>query len=252
MPKLFRALCVAAAAAFSTEVTVTRVDEANLEAGALCSPCVQMAGQGLNQLLNYILNVGVVGGCAKLCGNLKNKTEAAVCNVACDVVGIKAFINAIEKADLDPIYFCEVIKSCPAGSDDAAATVTGGTVTPTHGPKGTTFNHVFTAQVTKAMGVGEMAIGITGPGGFQQSAGQLIPKGLAEGTYNFNVNLKLDDDESQDPPVILEPGKYTTQFELCQGECGSKHPHSKDFGGQSVDVTLDGNGKVVISDNIVL
>ena len=38
---------------------------------ALCSPCVQLGGQGLNILLNEILNAGVIGGCGKLCSGLK-------------------------------------------------------------------------------------------------------------------------------------------------------------------------------------
>ena len=47
------------------------------------------------------VDVGVVGGCADLCGILENKTHSqaagVACNLLCDVVGIKEFINIIEK-----------------------------------------------------------------------------------------------------------------------------------------------------------
>ena len=45
----------------------------------------------------------MVGGCADLCGILANKThsEAAdvACNILCDLVGIKAFIDILNKYD---------------------------------------------------------------------------------------------------------------------------------------------------------
>ena len=43
----------------------------------------------------------MVGGCADVCGALVNKTHSqaagVACNLLCDFVGIKAFIDAIEK-----------------------------------------------------------------------------------------------------------------------------------------------------------
>ena len=49
-------------------------------------------------------DAGVVGGCADLCGILANKTNSQAagiaCNLLCDVVGIKEFINIIEKSVL--------------------------------------------------------------------------------------------------------------------------------------------------------
>ena len=51
----------------------------------------------------YVLciDVGVVGGCADLCGILEEKTGSKIaglaCNLLCDFVGIKEFINIIEE-----------------------------------------------------------------------------------------------------------------------------------------------------------
>ena len=46
-------------------------------------------------------DAGVIGGCAELCGILENKTQSkiagVVCELLCDVVGIKEFIAIINK-----------------------------------------------------------------------------------------------------------------------------------------------------------
>ena len=43
----------------------------------------------------------MVGGCADVCQALENKTHSqaagVACNLLCDIVGIKEFINIIEK-----------------------------------------------------------------------------------------------------------------------------------------------------------
>ena len=48
-----------------------------------------------------LLDAGVVGGCADLCGALENKTHSqaagVACNLLCDFVGVKEFISMIEK-----------------------------------------------------------------------------------------------------------------------------------------------------------
>merc|ERR1719502_2177332 len=76
----------------------------------LCNPCIQLGEQGLNILLNEILNAGVIGGCSKLCSGL-NGTARTACNIVCDVVGIKGFIKALNHTDLDPIYFCQKLNA---------------------------------------------------------------------------------------------------------------------------------------------
>jgi hypothetical protein len=59
----------------------------------LCSLCVQLMLQGLNYLLNAILDRGIVAGCAELCSNLPEKLEAEACNVVCDAAGVAGFIE---------------------------------------------------------------------------------------------------------------------------------------------------------------
>eukprot|EP00913_Durusdinium_trenchii_P025895 g24300.t1 len=105
---------------------------------SLCSPCVQLGSQGINTLLNYLLNAGVVSSCSKLCSNLTNKAEQTACNLACDLVGIKAFMAALNHTDLDPIYFCEMITACEAGPDNASVHLVDAKATPTAVSKGDT------------------------------------------------------------------------------------------------------------------
>jgi len=195
---------------------------------SLCNPCVQLGGQGLSLLLNEILNAGVIGGCSKLCSGLPKGVERTGCDVLCAAVGIKEFIKVLNNTDLDPIYFCEEIKACPAGRDDAAGTVDGNDVSPAAGPSGTTFAMQLRFSVVNATGVGEIRIAIEGG---TQSVGQsFLNTGYTPGHYATNVSLTVQNDPSADPPVIWNPGTYKYAFEFCQGECGSKHPHSKVFG----------------------
>jgi hypothetical protein len=105
----------------------------------LCSPCIQLSEQGLNVLLNEILNAGVIGGCNKLCSGLDKKGAKTACNIVCDVVGIKTFIKALNSTDLDPVYFCEKLGACPQPNPDAKAKIDQVEVSPASGPSGTKF-----------------------------------------------------------------------------------------------------------------
>merc|ERR1719440_459049 len=103
---------------------------------ALCSPCVQLGGQSLNILLNEILDKGVLEGCGKLCSHLQSNASRNACDLVCGIVGIKAFVRALNHTDLDPIYFCELLHACPAGPDDAAIKIVSVAAQPTSIAKG--------------------------------------------------------------------------------------------------------------------
>ena len=215
----------AAAAALASPFAHVQTTQSQLQ---LCNPCVQLGGQGLNYLVNEILNAGVIGGCGKLCHGLKAGVERTGCDILCGAVGIEAFVKALNKTDLDPIYFCEEVHACPAGRDDAAGSVDGNAVSPATGPAGTTFAMQVDFSVINATGVGEIRIAVKGPG---PSVGQsFLNTGFTPGHYATNVTLATKDDPSAQPPVQWLPGTYEYEFEVCQGECGSKHPHSKVFG----------------------
>lgn len=60
------------------------------------------------------LDAGVVGGCGELCQLLADKTNSSligtVCDLLCDYVGIKEFIDLIQKY----VYFTCVKLTCSA------------------------------------------------------------------------------------------------------------------------------------------
>ena len=90
-----------------------------------CPQCVNSYDELIDILLNIILQVGVLNTCGDLCNIVVDKTGSGflgfLCDIGCDAFGIDEFIKAIEKADLDPIYYCEKGKLCPSEfSSDSA------------------------------------------------------------------------------------------------------------------------------------
>lgn len=200
----------------------------------LCSPCIQLSEQGLNILLNEILNVGVVGGCNKLCSGLKQKGTQTACNLICDVVGMKAFVKVLNSTDLDPIYFCEELGACPKGNPSAQGEINAVVVSPASGPSGTKFQMEVEFSVSNATSVSEIHIAVDGPTTAQVNQG-FLQMGFTPGSFSANVSLDTKDvdpdpSEPSDPGVQWNPGTYNYTFEFCQGECGSHHPGDIAFG----------------------
>eukprot|EP00467_Chlorarachnion_reptans_P009347 CAMPEP_0114514676 /NCGR_PEP_ID=MMETSP0109-20121206/16289_1 /TAXON_ID=29199 /ORGANISM="Chlorarachnion reptans, Strain CCCM449" /LENGTH=245 /DNA_ID=CAMNT_0001694749 /DNA_START=51 /DNA_END=788 /DNA_ORIENTATION=- len=192
---------------------------------SLCKPCLQISEQGLNLLLNEILNVGVIGGCSKLCSVLKTKAGSTVCDIACAVIGIKEFVKILSHTDLDVFYFCETVKMCPKGKDDAAGKILSIAAEPPKGPAGTKFQLQLTFNVVNATGVGEIHVAVEGP--HSDGAAQGFPNtGFKPGTYQTTLTLDTTPQPQANPPVSWDDGEYDVKFDVCQGECYSKHPHS--------------------------
>jgi len=154
------------------------------------------------------------------------------CELVCAEVGVKEFVKAIENADLDPIYFCEVVHACPAAPDDAYLEYIQAVALPASVPRGQDIQMAVDLNVSNDTGVGEFSISIDGPG-TATPLGQsfFIKDGIPAGEQRLAVTLTLQDGkDDQGMPKTFEEGVYNFTFHVCQGECGSKHPHSKDFG----------------------
>ncbi|XP_069116842.1 countin-3-like [Argopecten irradians] len=196
----------------------------------LCPTCIQFMGQAIDALLNIILNGGVVGTCGALCQALGSKTSKAleeVCDVLCDLVGVEEFIKLIQKADLDPIYFCEILKTCPI-NDNGDAKITTFTVTPSSGPQGT-FRIDFGYTSVNGTGTGEIILEVDTVDGIPVESG-FIHELAQPGDYTSSFSLKAEPDPNCDPTQQpceqWMPGNYGVKIAICNGECGSKHPHS--------------------------
>jgi hypothetical protein len=131
---------------------------------SLCGSCNTFITNGINQLLNTILQGGVIGGCSGLCSKAfpTDKKEQDVCNLVCDAAGEMAFVKLVQKysGDLDPIYFCELAKLCPV-HDGGRARLNNITVQPSSGPAGTPFEIDTTFTVANLTSTGELLIQIT-------------------------------------------------------------------------------------------
>lgn len=212
----------------------------------LCPTCIQFTDQAINELLNIILNTGVVGTCSTLCNALEQKTGSqvlgAVCNILCDIVGVEAFAKLVEEADLDPIYLCELLKTCPV-FDSGDATITGIQITPKSGPRGTR-NISFGYTSKNGTGTGEIVVVVETVDGIPIEDGFLQePKKAGDYTQSLSLKAMPDPncDPTQQPCEMWEPGNYTVRIELCNGECGSKHPHSQVYDVKSSTFEITSN-----------
>merc|ERR1712048_1154038 len=178
----------------------------------LCNPCFQIGGQGINQLLNIILNEGVVGGCGSLCAAAIPAGGAAAvgCELVCSAVGVKAFIAAISKVDLDPIYLCEVLHACPAAPDDAYLELLQVAAAPDPVTKGDTVKMAIQVNVTNATGVGEFRLNVDGPGSACPiGQGFFLETGIPAGVQMLEVSLPIkDSQDSQGMPATFDGGLY--------------------------------------------
>jgi hypothetical protein len=191
---------------------------------SLCGVCNNFISNSIKQLINVILQSGVIGGCDTLCTKAfpNQKTEENVCNMLCDAVGVYTFINLIQRysGDLDPIYFCELVHACPI-HDGGSAHLDKLTITPTSGPIGTTFEIDVTFTVFNQTSTGEIVISVKPPKSDPFGDG-VLDTGFTPGRYNIKFSLETNPSEEE----AFEYGTYIVELFGCDGECESKLPHS--------------------------
>jgi len=197
----------------------------------LCPTCINVADESINILLNLILDTGIIGTCGTLCQALGQKTSpiiGTICDLVCDFFGIEEFIKLIDKADLDPIWYCEIAEMCPV-NDHGDAKITTFSILPATGRKGTTFSIDFTYVSINGTGTGELDIDIHCPDRMPVG-GSFLLEAKKAGTYSERITIKAEPDPqcdpTQEPCEQWLPGVYNVTVQVCNGECGSKHPHS--------------------------
>ncbi|KAF0976965.1 hypothetical protein FDP41_004260 [Naegleria fowleri] len=196
---------------------------------SLCPMCINLLDQTINQLLNIILQGGVIGSCGALCSYLSNfgSLTVAACNLICDYLGVEEFIKLIQEADLDAIYGCQLVALCPVHDCKlpVCAQFFNTRVVPQSAPKGTTFTAVSQLRVYNQTGTGELAFEVNGPVTGDISGGELVAEGFSAGVFQIQVQIQAQDDPNNQ--VVWNPGTYEFVVAACEGECGSKHPHSR-------------------------
>jgi len=185
-----------------------------------CNVCVQIMGQIINELLNIILNIGVVGSCGELCHYLPNKYEQDACDLICDYVGIEEFVKIIEYEDPDPIFFCDEAGICPV-TNNGSALANGAWVNPESGPTGTKFNIGFNYTVTSKTSTGGPNVVVFPPDGMP-IGGSNFDEGEEPGTYVIYFQLDTKPSEQEQ----FGPGVYNVTAALCAGDCSGRHKYS--------------------------
>jgi len=202
----------------------------------MCEFCVTFMDNAINQLLNILLNVGVIGSCGDLCNMLPNQLEAVACDLLCDYVGIEAFVDAINAEDPDPIYICQEIDTCPTVSNGNCTIVASG-VSPQKGPAGTTFNIYMKYQVSNPTGPGYLSVVINPADGGFPLGDDVFEEGQADGLYQ--VTWPLDSTPSEQEP--FSPGLYQVFVAVCEGDCSNEHPWSGVYANATTQFTITGN-----------
>jgi len=196
----------------------------------LCPTCVNFMSQFLNQLIEIILNGGVIGSCGKLCSLLNGSSvEQTVCDLLCDAVGIDVFIKLVDDADPDPIYICEVIKICPV-STTGNATIDDLSASPAKGRVGATIKVTIDYSINSNIGTGEFALQVL-PIDIGTAQPLFSP---ANGEYSVSVSIPTKPNKNNP----WQPGVYEIQFFVCAGSCGSKHPNAQLLASASTNFTL--------------
>jgi len=216
--------------------TAVRVPDRMVNAGKgdFCDLCVQLMGEIINELLNIILNIGVIGTCADLCNYLPDKVEKVGCDLICDYIGVEEFVKLVTDADPDPIWICEEGGIC-YHNDNGTAVANGAWVTPQQGPAGTSFMIVFNYTVTSYTSSGGPNVVVVPPEGLPIGGGEFV-EGQPDGTYI--VQFKLDSTPSEQEP--FSPGDYQVEAALCAGDCSGRHHWSSVYCNATTSFTITG------------
>jgi len=120
-----------------------------------------------------------------------------ICDLVCDVFGIEEFIKILDKADIDPIWYCEIAKMCPI-NDHGDAKITTFSILPASGPQGTTFAIGFSFVSKNGTGTGELDVDIHCPD-HMPVGGSFLLESKPAGTYSERITIKAEPDPQCDP-----------------------------------------------------
>jgi len=200
----------------------------------MCAFCVDFMDNAIDQLLNIILNGGVIGTCAALCEQLPNSVEQIACDLICDYVGIEAFIDFIDYEDPDPIFICEEFSMC-AVVENGAVNITKTVISPAKGSQGTEFTLGIFYTVINATGPGLLTVFVQPPSDFPMGDGEFT-EGQTPGTYSISWKLNTQPTEQES----FDPGVYQVQMAVCEGDCTGQHRWSGVYASVTGSFTITG------------
>ncbi|CAF0841460.1 unnamed protein product [Rotaria sordida] len=198
----------------------------------LCPTCIEEAVEIINILLNLVLDEGIIQSCDILCGALANKTGSKIvgdlCDVACDAFGIDEFVKLIIKADINPIWYCELAKLCPV-NDHGDAKFTNFGIAPKSAPDGSKFIFDCSFVSINGTGTGTIVIDMVDPKN-RTISNLYWFEARKPGTYPEKIGLQTLVEFNCDPITGVcdgwPIGTYNVTAQVCNGVCGSIHPHT--------------------------
>jgi len=196
---------------------VTKLTDKPNRDAFFCKICIDFMENAIDDLIEIIANIGIGATCENVCDKLKSKTEATVCDLLCEIVGIDAFIHIIDEVDPDPISICEDLTAC-GHSTNASANISSVSVSPNSGPQGTTFNIQAVYTVTSAIATGQVEVVVVPPDAFPFGGAELV---IEQGPGTYGIQLSFQASPSENEPFT--PGLYQAVVSVCEGTCGSPH-----------------------------
>ncbi|KAG2388763.1 hypothetical protein C9374_000202 [Naegleria lovaniensis] len=195
----------------------------------LCPTCVYLLDFALADL-EAAVDAGTVFSCMSLCKVVApyGPYVYAGCEVVCTAVGVNAFIAVLKKADLDPIYGCQLLNVCPVHDCTAktCATFTNAGVIPQVSPMGGKVMAYARLNVFNESGPGQVVLKVTGPFSAPDITSRYYQAdGFMPGAYEVKFEINTNDNDGTG--LLWFKGKYNVQINACEGECGAHRPHSR-------------------------
>ena len=125
----------------------------------LCEDCENEGIIVINEVLNAVLNGGILNACSDVCQHLSTPKRQTICMDACRAVGIATFVETVKKFSnfIDVTYFCHLAHMCTAREGGAVQNASL-TVTPAEAKSGTEVTLVLTMEVTSDLGAGMIRV----------------------------------------------------------------------------------------------
>eukprot|EP00762_Andalucia_godoyi_P003276 ANDGO_06561.mRNA.1 hypothetical protein len=201
----------------------------------LCPLCMDSFEESMAALVE-VIDAGVIfGGCGQLCGKVFTQTiEFEACTALCGMVGINTFMNLVKKADLSYISLCEDLKVCPTvDCTGNCGAINELTLRPQVASAGDEVKLNVSFTIAQQFGAGQISYSILNDAGDLQVLNAWnVPLFKPAGQTSHVFGIDLPDDDT------MEPGEYVVKVSLCDGECGSKRPHSALYDTQSIQLTV--------------
>jgi len=171
----------------------------------------------LNTMVKIVAGMGAIESCAAICNYLNDTEQAATCFGLCTLIGFEQFWHIFERANIDPIWACQLTTACPVVQSPAGK-ISSTVIHPASGPAGTTFNFTISFTVSNDTGVGELAYVVYFPSGQSKIVSATYFEDYQPGDYTVVLSFPTN--------TTYPDGSYLVIIEFCAGVCYSSSPNA--------------------------